>query len=237
MNRLNELNDLDSEHEINTNQVVIDIEPQIFQDYTSLIKKLKLIENNIKELKFSIENYEIISKERDEKIIEMQTKLGNEIKATKSQIENLTREIFSPNSEEIINIKKQQNKALIQRLSDIIRDYQELNNEYKNKKTKVIVHMIQITHADQNLTDEQTQEIAQDLIISGANLNLFSQSKDKLAEIIENKNDILRIEQSMKELNQMFIDLAILVNEQGEGLVDIDKNVDRANNVVESGRH
>lgn len=44
---------------------------------------------------------------------------------------------------------------------------------------------------------------------------IFQQSKDVLATIIENRNDIYRIEMSMRNLNQIFNDLAFLVYEQG----------------------
>ncbi|CAJ1044405.1 putative Syntaxin/SNARE domain containing protein, partial [Leishmania shawi] len=61
------------------------------------------------------------------------------------------------------------------------------------------------------------------------------QSKEVLASIIETRNDIYRIEQSMRELNQLFNDLALLVNEQGEIMDVILANVQRSIRYVEKG--
>ena len=46
-----------------------------------------------------------------------------------------------------------------------------------------------------------------------------------LEEVVEMRNDIHKIEVSLKQLHQMFLDMAVLVAEQGEMINDIRDNV------------
>ena len=64
---------------------------------------------------------------------------------------------------------------------------------------------------------------------------LFHQSIDMLTNQVEIRNDIHRIEKSMIQLNQLFSDMAILVNEQQPVLESILYNCERAERHLENG--
>ena len=57
-----------------------------------------------------------------------------------------------------------------------------------------------------------------------------------LEEVVEMRKDIHKIETALEELRQIFVDMAVLVAEQGELLNDIRSNVDRATTFVHKGR-
>lgn len=53
-------------------------------------------------------------------------------------------------------------------------------------------------------------------------------AKDALAYIENKHKDILRLEQSIQELHQLFLDMAILVESQGELIDQIEYNVSQS---------
>lgn len=61
------------------------------------------------------------------------------------------------------------------------------------------------------------------------------QIQDTIAEIQERHDAVKDIERNLKELHQVFLDMAVLVQHQGEQLDDIETNVGRASSFVRGG--
>jgi len=58
---------------------------------------------------------------------------------------------------------------------------------------------------------------------------------DTIQEIQERHDTVKEIERNLKELHQVFLDMAVLVQSQGEQLDDIESHVARANSYVRGG--
>jgi syntaxin 1B/2/3 len=58
---------------------------------------------------------------------------------------------------------------------------------------------------------------------------------DTIQEIQERHDAVKEIEKNLKELHQVFLDMAVLVEAQGEQLDDIESHVGRANSFVRGG--
>lgn len=56
--------------------------------------------------------------------------------------------------------------------------------------------------------------------------NVNATIKTNVRQVEETYQSVLNIQRSMVQLNQMFMDLAYLVNEQGESIDRIEMNVD-----------
>lgn len=140
----------------------------------------------------------------------------------------------------IIRIEENQYAYLVAKLTSQMADYQRQQsaNEalYKAQTQRQI--KIKFTNPDgtQGVDDETAAQLAQQVMEDRMNSYVFQQSKDVLASVIETRNDIYKIEESMRNLNQLFNDLAFLVNEQGEIMDIILANVQAANRYVEAGR-
>ncbi|KAL5966693.1 hypothetical protein TSMEX_005591 [Taenia solium] len=95
------------------------------------------------------------------------------------------------------------------------------------------------TCADRNITDEELE----DMLESG-NPQIFTQSiladtqlaRQTLSEIEARHQDIIKLEQSIKELHDMFQDLATLVDSQQETIDKIEYNVDQAKDYIETAK-
>lgn len=149
----------------------------------------------------------------------------------------------TPESEQansaIIRIQENQYAFLVASLTGVMAVYQKHQSEnevlYKAQTQRQI--KIKYTNSDGTAIDDATaQQLAEQVLENNTTSYVFQQSKDVLASIIETRNDIYRIEQSMRDLNQLFNDLALLVNEQGEIMDVIMSNIQRASRYVEKGR-
>ncbi|KAL2511158.1 Syntaxin [Abeliophyllum distichum] len=58
---------------------------------------------------------------------------------------------------------------------------------------------------------------------------------DTIMEIQERHDAVKEMEKNLRELHQVFMDMAVLVQDQGEQLNDIDIHVNRANSFVRGG--
>lgn len=58
---------------------------------------------------------------------------------------------------------------------------------------------------------------------------------DTINEIQERHDAVKELENNLKELHQVFLDMAVLVEHQGEQLDDIESNMQRANSYVRGG--
>ena len=220
-----------TEREDKDNSVEIDC----FADFTKVKNELNSLSKSIDNLKSKNQliKTKTNTKNDEDEINKLIQKICNDIKTAKISITEFSKTEVN-NDDELIDIKKNQIKFLSKKLSDILNDYQSASEEFKNIKMERTVRMIKIQYSDDpRMTDEKAVELAQSAILTDA--PIFSQAKDKLVQIIENRNDILKIENSMRELNQIFVDVAILVNEQGEAIVNIGNNVAIANNHMTKG--
>ena len=82
----------------------------------------------------------------------------------------------------------------------------------------------------------QAEKLAAQLLEEGREDAIFQQAQDVLVQVQENHRDILRIEASMRELHQIFAEMAVLVEEQGELMDDIMANVSKSVDYVQKGR-
>eukprot|EP01132_Coremiostelium_polycephalum_P002037 gene2037-2507_t len=129
-----------------------------------------------------------------------------------------------------IRIRSNMQNTLTQKFIEMMREYQEIQNSYKNKYKEKIERQYRIVKPD------ATPEEIQSAMESGDPKKLFAetilythlhtQAKNALAYIQDRHNDIIKLEQSIAELHRLFNDMAILVQTQGEILNQIQANVD-----------
>jgi len=127
-------------------------------------------------------------------------------------------------------IKTNMHGTLTRKFLDLMAEYQEVQTKFKNKFRERVERQYKI------VKPEATQQEIDEALESG-NTQIFqqeilnqrhSQAKDALNYIENRHRDILRLEQSIKELHQLFLDMAILVETQGELIDQIEYNVNQS---------
>eukprot|EP01128_Nolandella_sp_AFSM9_P006457 TRINITY_DN3325_c0_g1_i1.p1 TRINITY_DN3325_c0_g1~~TRINITY_DN3325_c0_g1_i1.p1 ORF type:complete len:265 (+),score=68.20 TRINITY_DN3325_c0_g1_i1:236-1030(+) len=111
-------------------------------------------------------------------------------------------------------IMKNAHKSVLNEFLDIMQDYQTTQNNY-NEKSRDLVKA-QVLVVNPNATNEDVEKA-----ITLGPAQVFAMDRHRAAQesydYIQHRHDeILKIERSLDEVHQMFVDMAVLVDEQSE---------------------
>ncbi|XP_074484658.1 syntaxin-3 [Sebastes fasciatus] len=153
----------------------------------------------------------------------------NKLKGIERQLESNTDARASAD----IRIRKSQQAILAKKFVEVMTKYNEAQVDFRDKSKGRIARQLEIT--GKATTDEELEEM-----LEGGNSAVFSAgimeskiTQQALNEIEARHKDIMRLESSIKELHDMFVDIAMLVENQG-GMIDrIESNMDQSVGFVE----
>ena len=124
--------------------------------------------------------------------------------------------------------------ALTRKFIDLMTDYQEVQSRYKARCRERVKRQVKIVKPD---ATEEEVELALD---DGSQPEIFTQqllqgpghaaARNALADIQDRHRDIVRLEASIAELHQLFLDMSVLVESQGELLDQIEYTVSQSVN-------
>uniref|UniRef100_A0A8C2I4Y9 Syntaxin 2b n=1 Tax=Cyprinus carpio TaxID=7962 RepID=A0A8C2I4Y9_CYPCA len=126
-------------------------------------------------------------------------------------------------------IQKTQYTNLSRKFVDVMTRYNEAQVSFREKSKSRIQRQLEIT--GQITTNEELEEMLETGNPSIFTSDIISDSqitRQALNEIESRHKDILQLESSIKELHDMFVDMAMLVETQGEMIDNIEKNVTNA---------
>ncbi|XP_061057783.1 syntaxin-3 isoform X1 [Eubalaena glacialis] len=135
-----------------------------------------------------------------------------------------------------LRIRKSQHSVLSRKFVEVMTKYNEAQVDFRERSKGRIQRQLEIT--GRKTTDEELEEM-----LESGNPAIFTSgiidsqiSKQALSEIEGRHKDIVRLESSIKELHDMFMDIAVLVENQGEMLDNIELNVMHTVDHVEKAR-
>ncbi|XP_026159693.1 syntaxin-3 [Mastacembelus armatus] len=151
------------------------------------------------------------------------------LKSIEHQLESNTDERASAD----LRIRKSQHAILAKKFVEVMTKYNEAQVDFRDKSKGRIARQLEIT--GKATTDEELEEM-----LEGGNSAVFTAgitdskiNQQALNEIEARHKDIMRLESSIKELHDMFVDIAMLVENQG-GMIDrIESNMDQSVGFVE----
>jgi len=128
--------------------------------------------------------------------------------------------------------------TLTRKFIDEMKAYQAAQQKYKTDIKKKVKRQVQIVNPD--ATDEDVDKVLQSkngrdalyrqqILAGGVN----NEVQNIHAKVAGKYQDILKLEQSVAELHQMFLDFALLTEQQGELLDQIEFQVREAGDYVE----
>jgi len=136
-------------------------------------------------------------------------------------------------------IRTNMHTTLTKKFVSHVKEYQEMQTKYKNKYRERVGRQLKVVKPD------ATQAEIDQLMEDGGDQSIFSQqllaekstqaARNAVADIQDKHRDILRLEQSIVELHQLFVDMSVLVEKQGEMLDQIEYTVQQAHAYVEKG--
>jgi t-SNARE complex subunit (syntaxin) len=128
--------------------------------------------------------------------------------------------------------------TLTRKFIDEMKEYQSSQQKYKTDIKKKVKRQVQIIKPD--ATDEDIDEVLrseggrdalyrESILAGGVN----DQVKSTYAKVAGKYQDVLTLEQSVAELHQMFLDFALVTEQQGELLDQVEYQVRQAADYVE----
>ncbi|KAI3706572.1 hypothetical protein L6452_24403 [Arctium lappa] len=129
--------------------------------------------------------------------------------------------------------------GLRKKLSDSMNSFNDLRNKMATEYRETVQRRYY------TVTGENPDESTVDTLISTGQSETFLQKAiqeqgrgqvmDTILEIQERHDAVKEIERNLKELHQVFMDMAVLVESQGEQLDDIENQVNRASSFINRG--
>jgi len=174
--------------------------------------------------------------ERMAEIKKTAQKVRQKLKVMESHIEQ--EESDSSRQSADLRIRKTQHSTLSRKFIEVMNDYNNAQIDYRERCKARIQRQLEIT-------GKKTDEDEIERMLESGNPQIFTEgilietkiAKQTLADIEARHKDILKLEQSIKELHDMFMDMAMLVESQGEMIDNVESNMANTANYVEVAKN
>ncbi|VDK22148.1 unnamed protein product [Taenia asiatica] len=120
---------------------------------------------------------------------------------------------------------------------EVMTDYNKAQVAFRDACKNRIKRQMEI--AERKITNEELEDMLESgnpAIFTQEIMTDTQQAKQSLADIEARHEDIIKLEKSIKELHDMFMDMAMLVESQGEMIDRIEFNVDQAVDYIETAK-
>ncbi|KAM9211165.1 syntaxin-1A isoform 2-T2 [Dugong dugon] len=133
-----------------------------------------------------------------------------------------------------LRIRKTQHSTLSRKFVEVMSEYNATQSDYRERCKGRIQRQLEIT--GRTTTSEELEDMLESgnpaIFASGIIMD-SSVSKQALSEIETRHSEIIKLENSIRELHDMFMDMAMLVESQGEMIDRIEYNVENSVDYVE----
>ncbi|XP_076333534.1 syntaxin-like [Tachypleus tridentatus] len=249
--RLGALKSAQSEEEESNNLVAMEVELHdgalggFFKEVEDIGRGVEKIETSVSEVKKK-HSAILSAPQTDEKVKQELEDLMTDIKKTanksrtklKMMEHNIEQdEQADTSSPADLRIRKTQHTALSRKFVEIMTDYNKTQTDYRDRCKDRIQRQLEIT--GRATTDDELEEM-----LESDNPATFTQgivietqkAKQTLEDIEARHADIVKLEKSIRELHDMFMDMAMLVESQGEMIDRIEYNVQQSVDYIDAAK-
>ncbi|KAI8923115.1 t-SNARE [Entophlyctis helioformis] len=166
----------------------------------------------------------------------VQTETSDMISDARQRLQRLSNETKTMRGPEV-NARKAQQSTLAKKLMDVAQTYQNVQVSYKQKYRQRMEREIRIARPDASREDVERAldshsgpVFAQEMLSSR-----IGEQRRALQEVQGRHEELRKMEQSIEELAQLFLDMKTLLDTQQEMIDTIDTHVENAQVYVEQG--
>ncbi|XP_074155775.1 syntaxin-2 isoform X1 [Sminthopsis crassicaudata] len=211
------------------------------EEIRNSISKIAQIVEEVKKnhsIILSAPNPDARTKEELEELNKEIKKIANKIRAKLKAIEQSVDQDETVNRTSVdLRIRKTQHSVLSRKFVEVMTEYNETQTFFRERSKGRIQRQLEIT--GRTTTDEELEEMLESGNPSIFTSDIISDSqitRQALNEIESRHKDIMKLESSIRELHEMFMDMAMFVETQGEMINNIEKNVMNASDYVEHAK-
>lgn len=213
---------------------------RFFVDVSNIRKNILDIQICIKEVR-KLHSAILSAPSQDESTKGKLEDFNAEIKQKSNQVRTSLKNIQKNNDEEDdqkrlgadLRIRQTQHTTLTKLFVEVMTEYNKTQTDYREKCKATIQRQLEIT--GRTTSNDELEEM-----LEQGNISVFTQdiimdtqqAKQTLADIKARHEDIMNLEKSIRELHDMFMDMAMLIESQGEMVDRIEYHVDHAKDHV-----
>ncbi|XP_039268061.1 syntaxin-1A-like isoform X2 [Styela clava] len=230
-------------------EVTVKVEPDHMEEFFGQVEEIRgyidTISEKVQEVKrkhsdiLSAPQADDKTKEELEELMAEIKRNANKVRGKLKFIEQNIEEGSNSNtaSSADLRIKKTQHSTLSRKFIEVMTDYNTTQNDYRERCKARIQRQLEIT--GKQVSDNELENMLENskdgspAIFTGGIIIDTQQTKQALNDIEARHNDIIKLENSIKELHDMFMDMAMLVEQQGEMIDRIEYNVEHSVDYVE----
>ncbi|XP_075424770.1 syntaxin-2 isoform X1 [Ascaphus truei] len=215
-----------------------------FHQVEELRNCIAKVSENVEEVKkkhstiLSAPNPEDKTKDELEKLNKEIKNIANKVRAKLKSIEQIIDQDENANRTSAnLRIRKTQHSVLSRKFVEVMTEYNETQTQFRERSKGRIQRQLEIT--GKTTTDDELEEMLESGNPSIFTSDIISDSqitRQALNEIESRHKDIMKLESSIRELHEMFMDMAMLVETQGEMINNIETNVSNASDYVEHAK-
>ncbi|GFV86940.1 syntaxin-1A [Trichonephila clavipes] len=213
------------------------------------VRQVEEIRENIEKIQGNVEEVKkkhsaiLSAPQTDEKVKQELEDLMADIKKTANRVRAKLK-VMEQNIEQLeqtsmmsadFRIRKTQHSMLSQKFVEVMTDYNKTQTDYRERCKARIQRQLEITgKVTTNDELEEMLESGNPAIFTQGIIMETQQAKQTLADIEARHADIIKLENSIRELHDMFMDMAMLVESQGEMIDRIEYHCEHARDYIET---
>ncbi|XP_035792026.1 syntaxin-1A-like isoform X9 [Anopheles albimanus] len=226
--------------------VAVPVEGSFMEDFFKEVEEIRMmidkIQANVEEVKKK-HSAILSAPQSDEKTKQELEDLMADIKKTANRVrgklkgieQNIEQEEQTSKSNADLRIRKTQHSALSRKFVEVMTEYNRTQTDYRERCKGRIQRQLEITgRATTNEELEEMLEQGNSAVFTQGIIMETQQAKQTLADIEARHADIIKLENSIRELHDMFMDMAMLVESQGEMIDRIEYHVEHAMDYVQT---
>ncbi|XP_049867549.1 syntaxin-1A isoform X4 [Pectinophora gossypiella] len=214
---------------------------EFFSEVEEIREMIDKIQANVEEVKKK-HSAILSAPQSDEKMKQELEDLMAEIKKNankvRGKLKHMEQEIEQEDSHTTSadgRIKKTQQLTLSRKFVEIMTEYNRTQTDYRDRCKARIQRQLEIT--GRATTDDELEDMLEQpntAVFTQGIIMDTQQAKQTLADIEARHADIIKLETSIRELHDMFMDMAMLIESQGEMIDRVEFHVTQAAEYVET---
>ncbi|XP_029042757.2 syntaxin-1A isoform X3 [Osmia bicornis bicornis] len=219
-----------------------DFMTEFFAEVEEIREMIDRIQTNVEDVKKK--HSAILSAPQTDEKVKMELEdLMSDIKKTTNKVraklkvieQNIEQEEHTNKSSADLRIRKTQHSTLSRKFVEVMTEYNRTQTDYRERCKGRIQRQLEIT--GRTTTNEELEEMLEQgnpAVFTQGIIMETQQAKQTLADIEARHADIIKLENSIRELHDMFMDMAMLVESQGEMIDRIEYHVEHAVDYVQT---
>lgn len=206
---------------------------EFFAEVEEIREMIDRIQTNVEEVK-KRHSAILSAPQTDEKVKQELEDLMADIKKTANKVraklkvieQSIEQEEQSNKSSADLRIRKTQHSTLSRKFVEVMTEYNRTQTDYRERCKGRIQRQLEIT--GRTTTNEELEamlDTGNPAVFTQGIIMETQQAKQTLADIEARHADIIKLENSIRELHDMFMDMAMLVENQGELVDNIEHHV------------